>query len=87
MSDIPAASVPLPMNPLPARHPGRWASAVLVTLAVLFILHAFAFSPNIKWNKVGEYLTQEIILRGLGLPSCYPSSRSCSAQFSEPCWR
>ena len=67
MPDAPAVSVAPPMNPAPARHPGRWVSALLAAAAVLFILHAFAFSPNIKWDKVGFYLTQGVILRGLGL--------------------
>ncbi len=67
MPDAPTVGAALPMDPAPARHPGRWVSAIVVAAAVLFILHAFAFSPNIKWGKVGFYLAQGVILRGLGL--------------------
>jgi polar amino acid transport system permease protein len=49
------------------RHPGRWASAVIVLAAAVGVVFAVATSPNIQWAEVRHYLTYSTILTGLRL--------------------
>jgi len=50
---------------IPVRHPGRWITAVLVLLFVVWVARLFALSPNIDWDAVREYLAFSTILSGL----------------------
>jgi polar amino acid transport system permease protein len=56
-----------PLEVVPLRHPWRWASAVLLVAALLWVSWRFATSPNIDWGTIGHYLFSEQILKGLAL--------------------
>lgn len=67
------SGTPLPFTPLlpveavPARYPGRWASAIVCLVLVALLARAFIESPHIQWAAVAEYLTAEAVLNGLWL--------------------
>ncbi|HEY0295287.1 MAG TPA: amino acid ABC transporter permease [Bordetella sp.] len=50
---------------VPRRYWGRYLSAALIVLAILFVLNAFAHG-QIEWSYVGRFFTAPTILRGLG---------------------
>lgn len=62
-------SSPEPVDDLIVRrkHPGRWVSAFLVLACTLAVVSAFATSPNIHWDVVGDYLTYPTVLEGIKL--------------------
>jgi len=57
----------LPVEAVPARYPGRWASAIACLVVVALLARAFIESPHIQWSAVAEYLTAEAVLNGLWL--------------------
>lgn len=62
---VPGASGPVPIKAIPVRHYGRWIGAVAVIAIIGLLVQAFA-NANINWDTVGEYLTFETILEGMG---------------------
>jgi polar amino acid transport system permease protein len=62
----PKASPP-PVEAVPARHPGRWAGAVLALVVALWLGYLFATNDNIDWAMVQGYLTVDAIISGLGV--------------------
>lgn len=67
-SGTPLPSIPLlPVEAVPARYPGRWASAIACLVLVALLARAFVESPHIQWPAVAEYLTAEAVLNGLWL--------------------
>jgi polar amino acid transport system permease protein len=49
---------------VPRRQFGRWILALVVLVAVVYVLYSFAASPNISWSIVRNYLTWPTILQG-----------------------
>ncbi|MFI8788812.1 amino acid ABC transporter permease [Streptomyces sp. NPDC055105] len=49
------------------RHPWRWVSAIVVLGLCTGLVYALAGTPNIRWNEVGHYLTEDSILTGIRL--------------------
>jgi polar amino acid transport system permease protein len=56
---------PDPIEAVPLRHTWRWISGILVALAALSLIVAFAQNPNIDWPTVGAYLFAPLTMRGL----------------------
>ena len=56
-----------PYRVVKRKHPGRWVAAVVVLAVLVALVAAFATSPNIHWNVVGQYLTNGSILNGIKL--------------------
>lgn len=65
---------PQPIRAIPVRHPGRWASAVVLLVLTAMLVNTLAFShvarggvvqPRFEWNVVGQYLFARPILDGL----------------------
>ena len=50
---------------VPVRHPGRWASAVVVLVLLGLLVRAFADS-EIQWGTTRRYLTFDTIVSGAG---------------------
>ncbi|WP_082574755.1 amino acid ABC transporter permease [Arthrobacter sp. Soil763] len=50
---------------VPLRHRGRWVVGALAILAFAWLGMSLATNPNIRWNKVAEYLFFPKILDGL----------------------
>lgn len=62
-SDV--ASHPLPVRSL--KHPGRWASTVVVGLFAAALAQNMATNQRFEWNVVWLYLFSTPVLRGLAL--------------------
>jgi polar amino acid transport system permease protein len=58
---VPAAGV------VPLRRPGRWISAALVLVALAAAVRSVITNEAFQWGVVAEYLTADVVLRGLGL--------------------
>ncbi|AUG80091.1 ABC transporter permease [Kitasatospora sp. MMS16-BH015] len=52
---------------LPLRRPGRWASAVLLLVPAVMLVHTLFTNQRFRWAVVGSYLFDGSILRGLEL--------------------
>ncbi|GAA3844786.1 amino acid ABC transporter permease [Saccharothrix violaceirubra] len=52
---------------VPLRRPWRWASAALVSVAVLLLLWSVVTNDQFQWDVVAAYFTTEAVLRGLWL--------------------
>ncbi|MDQ1715286.1 MAG: polar amino acid transport system permease protein, partial [Frankiaceae bacterium] len=52
-------------NPVPARHPWRWVSAVAVLAFVAFLARSVALNKNIRWELVRTYLFDHLVLQGV----------------------
>jgi polar amino acid transport system permease protein len=50
---------------VPRRRVGTWILALVVLLAVVYVVYSFATSPNISWSVVRQYLTWGTILKGV----------------------
>ena len=50
---------------VPLRHPWRWVSALIVLAIAAEIIGTIVTSPHLKWDVVGRYLFQGLILRGV----------------------
>ena len=55
------------MKTVPLRHPGRWAAAAAVFIAIGMIAHSVATNPKFQWHVVWQNMTKGVILDGLGL--------------------
>ena len=49
----------------PALHWKRWLTGAVVLALVLWAISILVFNPNIRWNRVGEYLFSPRILEGV----------------------
>jgi polar amino acid transport system permease protein len=63
-----------PLKTVPLRHPGRWASGVVLLVLGAMLVHSLVFStverggrrePRFQWAVVGQYLFSGRVLRGL----------------------
>jgi polar amino acid transport system permease protein len=50
---------------VPIRHLWRWVSALIVLAIAAEIIGTIVTSPHLKWDVVGQYLFQGLILRGV----------------------
>jgi len=51
---------------LPRRHYGQWVSSAALILLTVLLVKIVATNENFKWDVVGEYLTAQSVLEGLG---------------------
>jgi polar amino acid transport system permease protein len=59
-------STPPPtIEAVPARHPGRWAAALVAGAVAVWLVWVMATNENIDWAMVQGYLTTGAIMRGL----------------------
>jgi polar amino acid transport system permease protein len=59
-------STPAPtVEAVPARHPGRWAAALVAGAVAVWLIWVIATNDNIDWAMVQGYLTTGAIMRGL----------------------
>src|SRR5260370_22035763 len=56
---------PEAIKAIPVRHPWRWVSAVLVLLLVAQVVYTILIEAGLKWDVVGHYLFQRLILGGI----------------------
>ena len=56
---------PEAIKAIPIRHPWRWVSAVLVIALVAQVVYTIAVEAGLKWEVIGHYLFQRLILGGL----------------------
>ncbi len=56
-----------PGPPVPLRHPGRWAAAVVVLFLLGWFVYTVVTNPNFQWPIVGHYLFSREILAGVVL--------------------
>ena len=54
-----------PIKAIPARHPWRWVSAVIVLAIAVWFASSVVTNPNFGWAVVWEYMFADPILRGL----------------------
>jgi polar amino acid transport system permease protein len=66
LSDQSDAAVPHRVDAVPVRHPGRWASAVVVLVLAAMAVNALITNDNFAWPTVRRYLFSEPVLRGVG---------------------
>ncbi len=52
---------------VPVRHPGRWLAALVVGVLGAMLVNTILTNPRFRWDVVGEYFTEGVILRGLSL--------------------
>lgn len=49
----------------PVPRPGRWASAIIVSLFALLLAHALVTNPNFQWGVVWQWLFSKTIVSGV----------------------
>jgi len=52
---------------VPLRHPWRWIAAVIVLLVAAELIYTIVTAKTLRWDIVGRYLFQGLILNGVGL--------------------
>jgi polar amino acid transport system permease protein len=60
-----AGQRPEAIKAIPVRHPWRWVSAVVALAIAADIVYTFVTAPFMRWDIVGTYLFQFLILRGI----------------------
>ncbi|HYM51318.1 MAG TPA: amino acid ABC transporter permease [Candidatus Limnocylindrales bacterium] len=50
---------------IPVRHPWRWVSAAAVLALAGGAVYTIVTAPDLRWDQVGKYLFQQLILRGV----------------------
>jgi len=56
---------PEAIKAIPVRHTWRWVSAVVVLLVAAQVAYTMASAPELKWEVVGRYLFQGLIVGGI----------------------
>ncbi|WP_209911556.1 amino acid ABC transporter permease [Paeniglutamicibacter psychrophenolicus] len=51
---------------VPVRHPGRWAAAALIVLFVGLVAQSLVTNPNFRWDVVGTYFMDVLVIQGIG---------------------
>jgi polar amino acid transport system permease protein len=59
------AALPERVEVVPLRHPGRWIAAAVVLVLAAALVHSAATNPRFEWGVVGDYLTADVVMRGL----------------------
>jgi polar amino acid transport system permease protein len=58
---------PEAIKAIPVRHPGRWVAAIIVLALVGEVVGTVITAPGLRWDEVGRYLFQRLILEGVVL--------------------
>jgi polar amino acid transport system permease protein len=56
---------PEAIKAVPVRHVGRWLAAVVVLAIAAEIVITLATAPDLRWDVVRHFLTQQLILQGI----------------------
>ena len=56
---------PESLKVIPLRHPGRVVAAMLVAIAIAFLVRGAMTNPELQWPIVGKYLFHPLIIKGL----------------------
>jgi polar amino acid transport system permease protein len=56
---------PAAIKAVPVRHVGRWLAAVVVLVIAVEVVVTFATAPDLRWDVVRHFLTQQLILLGI----------------------
>ncbi|WP_210768457.1 amino acid ABC transporter permease [Arthrobacter sp. E3] len=51
---------------IPVRHPGRWIGAAVILLVVALIIQSLVTNKNFRWETVGKYLFDILVLQSIG---------------------
>jgi polar amino acid transport system permease protein len=57
---------PVLNDAVPVRHPGRWASAVVIVGVIVLALQSVITNPNFRWDIVGTYILDVKVVQGVG---------------------
>ncbi len=57
---------PVLNDAVPVRHPGRWASAVVIIGVIVLALQSVITNPNFRWDIVGTYILDVKVVQGVG---------------------
>jgi polar amino acid transport system permease protein len=58
---------PEAIKAIPVRHPGRWVAAIIVLALAAEVVGTIVTAPGLRWDEVGRYLFQRLILEGVVL--------------------
>jgi polar amino acid transport system permease protein len=64
-TDAPDAPPAELIRAVPARHPLRWAAAIVIAVLAAMLAHMLVTNPNFGWDSVARYLTDPRILAGV----------------------
>lgn len=53
------------INAVPVRHPGRWVGAAVIVLFVALAAQSIVTNENFRWDTVGKYLFDVLILQSI----------------------
>ncbi|MEV4556044.1 amino acid ABC transporter permease [Kitasatospora sp. NPDC049285] len=56
---------PEAIKAVPVRHPGRWAGVAVIAVLTAMLVHALLTNPAIKWDVVGDTLTNQTVIHGI----------------------
>ncbi len=51
---------------IPVRHPGRWVGAAVILLFVALAAQSLVTNKNFRWDTVGKYLFDVLVLQSIG---------------------
>ncbi|MET4004336.1 MULTISPECIES: amino acid ABC transporter permease [Arthrobacter] len=51
---------------VPVRHPGRWVGAAFILLFVALAIQSLVTNKNFRWDTVGKYLFDVLVLQSIG---------------------
>lgn len=54
------------ISAVPVRHPGRWVGAAVILLFVALAVQAIITNKNFRWDTVGKYLFDVLVLQSIG---------------------
>lgn len=58
--------VPELIDAAPVRHPGRWLGAIIILLFAALALQSLVTNANFRWDTVGKYLFDILVLKSIG---------------------
>lgn len=67
LSEYQSAAPPEQIRAVPVRHPGRWATVVVIGVLAAQFLHLALTSQNLHWDVVGQIFTYQTVIHGLSL--------------------
>ncbi len=53
------------INAVPVRHPGRWVGAAIILLFAVLAVQSIVTNENFRWDTVGKYLFDILILQSI----------------------
>lgn len=54
------------INAVPVRHPGRWVGAAFILLFVALAIQNLVTNKNFRWETVGKYLFDILVIQSIG---------------------